>query len=118
MSDQEHPRPGRYFGPSGPITWAFLDADKEAEQLVELTKWVHWLRWRFTLDHRTVPECWAQHGALLEELSALYTAWQNSYAYSNDGAAPLQWMAQFAFARQRLADWNARSGCRPSEHRR
>lgn len=117
MNDQEHPRPGRYFGPSGPITWAFLDAEEEAEQLAELTKWVDWLRWRFALENRTVPECWAQHGPVVEELSALYTAWQASYAYSNDGAAPLQWMTQFAFARQRLSDWNTRSGCRPGEHR-
>jgi hypothetical protein len=117
MSEQQHPRPRRYFGPSGPITWAFLDPERETQQLAELTEWVDWMRWRFTLDHRTVTECWAQHGAVVEELSALYTAWQASYAYSNDGAAPLHWMTQFAFARQRLSDWNARSGCRPGEHR-
>jgi len=26
------------------------------------------------LDHRDVPPCWASHGALLEELSAMHTA--------------------------------------------
>ena len=117
MSGHQHPHPARFFGPSGPITWAFLAPDKEAEQLAELTQWVDWLRWRFTLDHRTVPDCWTQHGPIVEELSALYTAWQASFTYSNDGAAPLQWMTQFAFARQRLSDWSGRTGCRPSEHR-
>ena len=82
-----NPRPRRYFGPSGPITWPFLDADKETEQLAELTNWVDWLRWRFALDHRTLPDCWAKHGAIVEELSALFTAWQASYAFSNDGGS-------------------------------
>ena len=38
-----NPRPGRYFGPSGPITWPFLEADKEAEQLdVSRTDMTFW----------------------------------------------------------------------------
>lgn len=117
MSDRPRPRPVGYFGLTGTINWAFLRPDQEAEQLEELTPWVDWLRWRFTLDHRTVPDCWAQHGAVIEELSALYSAWQKAFTFSNDGADPLLWMAQFAHARQRLTDWNARSGCRPGEHR-
>lgn len=44
---------------------------------------------------RPGPECWAHHGSIVEGLSALYTAWQESFTYSHDGAAPLQWMAQF-----------------------
>lgn len=111
------PRPRRHYGPTGPISWAFLNPDQEKEQTDELRLWVDWLTWRFRLDHRIVPECWTQHGPAVEELSALYTAWQDAYTHSADASAPLQWMLQFAHARQRLRDWNAVTGCRAGEHR-
>lgn len=117
MTETRPPRPRRHFGPTKPILWAFYDADDDADMLAELHQWVDWLRWRYTLDHRTIPDCWDQHGPLLEELSALYTAWQVAYTYSDDGSAPLAWMEHYAAARQRLTDWNARTGCRPAEHR-
>ncbi|MCB2177843.1 MAG: hypothetical protein KQH57_18690 [Actinomycetales bacterium] len=117
MTSPAHPQPARHFGPTGPITWAFLTAEQETEQIKELRLWVEWLVWRFALDHRTIPECWAQHGAIVEELSALYTAWQDAYTHSAEAEAPLQWMLQFALARQRLRDWIAVTGCRSGEHR-
>ena len=99
------------------IRWPYLDEEKSAEQLAELTDWVWWLTWRFNLDHRTVPDCWDQHGAVIEELSALYTAWQTAYAQTADGDSPLAWMNQFTNARHRLNDCVARAGCRAGEHR-
>lgn len=63
------------FSPT-PVCWAVLSAGKEMnEQLGHLTDWVNWLVDRYALDHRTVPPCRDQHGAVLEELSALRTAW-------------------------------------------
>lgn len=104
------PKPPRYVGPQIPICWPFLDSVNHAATLDDLVKWVDWLTARFELDHRTIPACWRLHGPLVEELSALYTAWQN--AYLDDGAEPLRWMAAFAGARGRLAEWALRSGCR------
>ena len=49
--------------------------------------------------------------------SALRTAWQYAYAHTARGDAPLDWHSGFAASRQRLADWVARAGCRPAEHR-
>ena len=105
------------FSPT-PVCWAVLSAGKEIdEQLGHLTDWVNWLIDRYALDHRTVPPCWDQHGAALEELSALRTAWITAHSGDSIGDAPLRWHAEFTFARQRLNDWVARTGCRPSEHR-
>ena len=99
MTTAEHssaPKPRTTFGPAEPICWPQLGDDDAAEMLGEVNDWVSWLTQRFTLDHRTVPNCWDQHGPIIEELSALYTAWQCAYT---------------------LTDWVARTGCRPGEHR-
>jgi len=103
--------------PSLPVCWATLTDQEMQEEHQALADWIAWLVDRYTLDHRTVPPCWDQHGALVEELSALRTAWLASYALTGRPEAPLEWHAAFAMARQRLADSVARTGCRPSEHR-
>ena len=110
-------RPATAFGPAQPICWPTLSAEDETAMLDQLTDWVDWATWRYTLDHRVIPACWPQHGALLEELSALYTAWQTAYNVAAGGDAPLVWIEHFAAARTRLTEWTARAGCRPDEHR-
>jgi len=104
--------------PPVPLCWPALTSEEGEEQLDALADWTRWLVDRYALDHRTVPPCWPQHGALLEELSALRTAWLTAYAVTSTGDAPLEWHAYFAAARQRLADWVSRTGCRSGEHRK
>lgn len=111
------PRPRSIYGPVSPLNWTSVADEVVTEQLQELREWVEWTRWRFALDQRTIPDCWDQHGAIVEELSALYSAWQNAYNYTDDGDAPLRWMSQFAAARDRLRDWTSRHACRPGSHR-
>lgn len=103
--------------PTFPICWATLTDIETEDALDELEDWVGWALDRYALDRRTVPPCWDQHGALVEELSALRTAWIAAYALTGRPEAPLEWHGQFAVARQRLADWASRTGCRPGEHR-
>jgi len=103
--------------PPLPICWPTLTDTEILEHHDALAVWITWLADRYTLDHRTVPPCWDQHGALTEELSALRTAWLAAYAGTARPEAPLEWHNHFAAARQRLADWVARTGCRPGEHR-
>lgn len=105
----------RPIGPQVPICCPFLHDEHEAAALEELSAWVGWLAERFELDHRMVPTCWREHGPIIEELSALYTAWQS--AYLDDADAPLRWMAAFAAARDRLTVWALRTGCRADQHR-
>ena len=70
-----------------PITWRIDPADPDrtltaadAEWLwEELRDWVEWLVERYSLDHRIVPPCWFLHGALVDELTALWGAWQVAY---------------------------------------
>jgi hypothetical protein len=114
--DTPAPKPHAPIGPGEPICWPIYNDEHAQRMLAEVTEWVDWTRWRFALDHRTIPDCWTQHGPLIEELSALYTAWQTAYT-GTDGAAPLLWMNHFEAARTRLTDWVARTGCRPGQHR-
>jgi hypothetical protein len=100
-----------------PICWPMLGEDEMTSRAQELVDWVDWVIDRYALDHRTIPPCWSQHGALLEELSALRTAWVTVYSADSVGDAPLRWHSEFATARPRLTDWVARTGCRPGEHR-
>ncbi|NUU15841.1 hypothetical protein HP550_01070 [Cellulomonas humilata] len=100
-----------------PILWcAHTDADQRG-LLEALADWVSWLKDRYRLDHRVVPECWAQHSELVEELSALHLAWQVAYASTSPADAALTWHERFAMARIRFGDWVARTGCRPDAHR-
>jgi hypothetical protein len=103
--------------PALPVCWAALTDTETEEEHQALADWIAWLIDRYTLDHRTVPRCWNRHGALIEELSALRTAWLAAYAITGRPEAPLEWHAHFAFSRHRLADVVARTGCRPGEHR-
>jgi hypothetical protein len=57
----------RYLGPQGSdALWA------------ELTGWVGWIRNRYPLARR-IPECWARHPEVIEELTALWLAWHAAY---------------------------------------
>lgn len=108
-----------------PITWRVDPADPDrtlnatdAERLwADLRDWVEWLVERYSLDHRTVPPCWFLHGALVDELTALWGAWQVAYWPMGSAADPANWMQVFANTRARLTDWTARRGCRPDDHR-
>lgn len=62
------------------ICWPSLDEEERAYQLQTMTEWLDWLVPTFALDSRTLPPCWREHGALREELSALYTAWTVAYS--------------------------------------
>jgi len=100
-----------------PSCWAAQTPESQELLLEELDLWVTWLTDRYQLDHRTVPACWQEHGELVEELSALHLAWQGSFASSSAPDEPLRWHERFASARARIADWVARTGCRPDAHR-
>jgi len=79
--------------------------------------WVGWLVDHYSLDRRHVPQCWAEHWELVEELSALRLAWEGAYATTAHADAPLAWHEHLRLSRERLVDWVSRTGCRPGEHR-
>jgi hypothetical protein len=84
--------------------------------LADLGQWVTWLERRYSLTD-VIPDCWAAHPALLEELLALYVAWTDAYGQLDaSGTAPIKWHESFAQCRERLREWN-RWGCGPDSHR-
>lgn len=103
--------------PPLPVCWPRLNPEQHANRLTELAAWLAWLKTRYVLDHRTLPNCWHEHGALIEELSALATGWTTAFSNTTDGYTPLHWHTDFDLTRRRLTDWNARQGCRPDQHR-
>lgn len=111
----ETPTPSPFDG--SPINWTTLTPPAHQQALTELASWVNWLTNRYDLDKRTVPPCWSEHGSLIEELSALRTAWNLAYRRTSPPDAPLSWHNQYALARERLTDWTARTGCRTGNHR-
>lgn len=58
--------------------WHQLDAEQAALEMEALTEWTHWLVDRYRIDDR-IPQCWNQHDPLIEELSALRSAWIEAY---------------------------------------
>lgn len=98
-------------GAARPYLFAAHSPEEQLSALLALDEWVGWLVDRYNLDRRTIPPCWASHGELIEELSALRLAWLTAYAQMGPGDGPLGWHERFAHGRARLADWAARTGC-------
>ena len=63
-----------------PTSWCWRDLGPQGQEELwrELGSWVGWIRARYPLA-RKIPECWDQHPELVEELTALWLAWQLAY---------------------------------------
>lgn len=99
-----------------PVNWAALDSGRAAEQWGVLTDWTDWLRDRYSL-HERIPACWYAHPPILEELSALRSAWVGTYlnpqARAGDGTA---WHDLLDRTLHRIDSWD-RTGCADGTHR-
>jgi hypothetical protein len=76
-----------------PAAWCWRDLGPHAqtELMNQLDSWTAWLRHRYPLA-RKIPACWAQHPELLEELTALWLAWQAAYQQPDAPlTAPADW---------------------------
>ena len=98
--------------PPHPVNWNLLTSHDLEQELLELNRWVNWLRLEYGLAASVIPPLWHRHPELLWELSALHLHWLCAYDANQDGSAPLGWHRDFADARQRLRDWVAASGTR------
>ena len=117
------PGPGAAEGPAAdgdervrPWNWRVLDPVAAEFAFDELAGWVSWMAERYDVADQ-LPECWAEHGWAVEELSALYTSWRGAYEDPEASAeAGLDWHESFERARDRLRDWD-RYGCTAGTHR-
>lgn len=74
----------------------------------DLVAWVQWLVTRYELDN--IPEWWAQHGALVEELDALRIGWLSSMGRGQGGIAAMQWHDYFGRTLVRIdRRWRSRN---------
>lgn len=69
----------------------------------ELRDFVDWLIDRYQLTETLIPDCWYQHGRLVEELSALRGAWVASFSSLDAGYGPIGWHERFAALTVRVA---------------
>lgn len=61
-----------------PWSWRTIGPNAQNELLNELRHWVRWIRQRYPLA-KTIPSCWEDHPEAVEELTALWLAWQAAY---------------------------------------
>jgi len=73
--------------PLAPTSWCWRTIGPHGAETLwrELRGWVAWIRHRYPLARR-IPECWPEHPEIVEELTALWLAWQAAYAVAD---APL-----------------------------
>lgn len=86
----------------GPVRWRDLPPEDAAAVWVELREWVEWVTIRFDIPVIVIPTCWWRHGALVEELSALHSAWATAYDPQDSGLGPIMWLERWHAARPRL----------------
>ncbi|MGN6760119.1 MAG: hypothetical protein ACTHJI_02140 [Leifsonia sp.] len=87
------------------VNWRTLQADAAPETWERLADWVDWFTDRYQIPQRKIPACWYQHPALVEELSALHTAWTVSFDSVDAGYGPIGWHERLAAALPRMATW-------------
>lgn len=85
------------------VNWRTMDAADAAAAMDELTEWVQWLVQRYNVTNQALPACWASHTDLVEELSALHTAWKVAFDETDGGYGPIGWHERFAAALTRRA---------------
>ncbi|GAA0597724.1 hypothetical protein GCM10009534_35120 [Kribbella sandramycini] len=107
------------LAPTDPLVvcWRDLDSASAAEEVGRLTEWVVWVAGRYNLDHKVVPPCWPEHGAVIEELSALRTFWESCYQDDAGPSEPLAFHRDLTLALRRLRDWTSLLGCSRTNHR-
>ena len=85
------------------INWRKIEAAERDKAARDLIDWVHnWLIPRYALQEKDLPDCWWRHGMLIEELSALHTAWLVAFHETDGGHGPIGWHERFALARTRM----------------
>lgn len=105
--------------PAGvPVCWDDLAANERAALWPEFIAWVLWLADRYELVTDQLPRsCWWMHGAVIEELTALWTSHQSAYSSAEDGgSAPYLWQDALARAIERIGR-NWLGTCRNGQHK-
>lgn len=111
---------GRAVG--APVCWDDLGAEERAALWPGFVAWVLRVADRYEVTNDQLPrQCWWLHGAVVEELTALWTSHQSAYAAGEDaGSAPYLWQDALARAIERIGRmWvgTCRNGAHRDRHR-
>jgi hypothetical protein len=99
-----------------PWAWRELDAEGALTSWSALALFVDWLVQRYDLGE-IVPPCWWLHGAITEELTALWASWTAAYLDPDAGPdAQILRHERFGACRARIAE-SDRLGCAQRGHR-
>ena len=84
------------------VNWRTLPHEDASKKWEELRSWVEWISERYAINESVIPDCWWKHGSLVEELSALQTAWNVSYDTTDAGYGPIGFVERWHNAQARL----------------
>ncbi|MGC5264076.1 hypothetical protein ACPXCO_23960 [Streptomyces cyaneofuscatus] len=76
-----------------PVVWHKVEEDVREELWAEFTAWVIRMADVYELTTEQLPHaCWWEHGAVVAELTALWTGWESAFGNEEDAAAgPYLW---------------------------
>lgn len=92
------------------VNWRTLEADQAEKEWRALDDFVEYLRHRQSLPPQVIPPLWHRHPELVDELSALHTAWDAAHDRQAAASAPLEWNQKWELAQLRLRRLVAESG--------
>lgn len=92
-----------------------LSDSNRAALFHDLESWTAWLLSTFRVG-RWIPNCWPQHPALVEELMALWLAWQPAWQSADDNHQPAIWLHTLDASLSRI-DRLWKAPCKPGDHK-
>lgn len=95
--------------PYVPYCWRHVSAAEARGLWVRLREWVDWVNARyFASSWESIRPCWFRHPAAVEELTALWAAWESAYRATDEGEgfsdAALWWHEKLHAVVHRLWD--------------
>lgn len=99
-----------------PVRWRDLLPDEAAQVWRQLDDWVRWWVARYGVSTSYVPPCWYLHPRLVEELSALWTAWTLWFDSMSPANGPLTWHREAEAGLHRLKATASETSCTINVH--
>ena len=88
-------QPSATISSQKPAPWNLKDGTPQQQQkiLTELNEWIDWYNKTYPgVEEHLIPPCWYKHGAVVQELLAVFVAWQAAYCGLVDpDDAPASW---------------------------
>jgi len=99
--------------PPRPILWASqpVDTAGRMKEWERFSRWAEWFLSHWEVDDTVIPPCWVLHSSMVEELTALWNAWQGAYTPSAAPSAPAAWHEIMGKAIARIQESDTAKRC-------